>query len=179
MTRQDQPIQTDKHTSGHNPANDRRPPQRPVPAPPAETLAKINPWPLPDLPWPHPYLDKGLTGASRARPGLDQALAAVREGDTLTVTKLDRLARSVPDALDILGQLSARGGRFALGGSVYDWNDPFARMFLQILAVIAEFEANLIRQRTREGMDIAHQNGKLKVNCFVGEVQRNFDVARS
>jgi Resolvase, N terminal domain len=58
---------------------------------------------------------------SRARPGLDQALVAVREGDTLTVTKLDRLARSVPDALDILGQLSARGVRFALGGSVYDW----------------------------------------------------------
>jgi DNA invertase Pin-like site-specific DNA recombinase len=78
------------------------------------------------------------------------------------VTKLDRLARSVPDALDILGQLSARGVRFALGGSVYDWNDPFARMFLQILAVIAEFEANLIRQRTREGMDIARQNGKLR-----------------
>ena len=98
------------------------------------------------------YLDKGLTGTSRARPGLDQALAAVREGDTLTVTKLDRLARSVPDALDILNRLSARGVRFALGGSVYDWNDPFARMFLQILAVIAEFEANLIRQRTREGM---------------------------
>jgi len=78
------------------------------------------------------------------------------------VTKLDRLARSVPDALDVLGQLSARGVRFALGGSVYDWNDPFARMFLQILAVIAEFEANLIRQRTREGMDIARQNGKLR-----------------
>jgi DNA invertase Pin-like site-specific DNA recombinase len=78
------------------------------------------------------------------------------------VTKLDRLARSVPDALDILGQLSARGVRFALGGSVYDWNDPFARMFLQILAVIAEFEANLIRQRTREGMAIARQHGKLR-----------------
>ena len=83
-------------------------------------------------------------------------------GCCLTVTKLDRLARSVPDALDILGQLSARGVRFALGGSVYDWDDPFARMFLQILAVIAEFEANLIRQRTREGMDIARQNGKLR-----------------
>ena len=40
------------------------------------------------------YLDKGLTGTGRARPGLDQALAAVREGDTLTVTKLDRLARA-------------------------------------------------------------------------------------
>jgi DNA invertase Pin-like site-specific DNA recombinase len=68
----------------------------------------------------------------------------------------------VPDALDILGQLSARGVRFALGGSVYDWDDPFARMFLQILAVVAEFEANLIRQRTREGMDIARQNGRLR-----------------
>jgi DNA invertase Pin-like site-specific DNA recombinase len=108
------------------------------------------------------YLDKGLTGTSRARPGLDQALAAVREGDTLTVTKLDRLARSVPDALDILNHLSARSVRFALGGSAYDWNDPFARMFLQILAVIAEFEANLIRQRTREGMQIARQNGRLR-----------------
>jgi DNA invertase Pin-like site-specific DNA recombinase len=108
------------------------------------------------------YIDNGLTGTSRARPGLDQALAAVREGDTLTVTKLDRLARSVPDALDILGQLSARGVRFALGGSVYDWNDPFARMFLQILAVTAEFEANLIRQRTREGMARARRQGKLR-----------------
>ena len=108
------------------------------------------------------YLDKGLTGTNRSRPGLDQALAAVREGDTFTVTKLDRLARSVPDALAILSQLSARGVRFALGGSVHDWNDPFGRMFLQILAVIAEFEANLIRQRTREGMAIARQNGKLR-----------------
>jgi DNA invertase Pin-like site-specific DNA recombinase len=108
------------------------------------------------------YVDKGLTGRNRARPGLDQALAAVREGDVLTVTKLDRLARSVPDALDILGQLSARGVRFALGGSVYDWEDPFSRMFLSILAVIAEFEANLIRQRTREGMAIASANGTLR-----------------
>jgi DNA invertase Pin-like site-specific DNA recombinase len=64
--------------------------------------------------------------------------------------------------LDILGQLSACGVRFALGGSVYDWEDPFARMFLQILAVIAEFEANLIRQRTREGMDIARQHSWLR-----------------
>ena len=68
----------------------------------------------------------------------------------------------MPDALGILGGLSARGVKFALGGSTYDWDDPFARMFLQILTVIAEFEANLIRQRTREGMDIARQKGKLR-----------------
>jgi DNA invertase Pin-like site-specific DNA recombinase len=108
------------------------------------------------------YLDEGLTGTNRARPGLDQALAAVRSGDTFTVTKLDRLARSVPDALTILGQLDERGVRFALGASVYDWNDPFSRMFLQILAVVAEFEANLGRQRTREGMAIAKSKGRLR-----------------
>jgi DNA invertase Pin-like site-specific DNA recombinase len=44
------------------------------------------------------YVDHGLSGTTRARPGLDQALAAVRAGDTLVVPKLDRLARSVPDA---------------------------------------------------------------------------------
>jgi len=108
------------------------------------------------------YLDQGLTGTRRARPGLDQALAAVREGDAFTVTKLDRLARSVPDAVEILSQLSERGIRFALNTAVYDWNDPFGRMFLQILAVVAEFEANLIKQRTREGMAIARSRGKLR-----------------
>jgi DNA invertase Pin-like site-specific DNA recombinase len=44
------------------------------------------------------YLDDGLTGTNRSRPGLNSALAALREGDTLVVPKLDRLARSVPDA---------------------------------------------------------------------------------
>jgi Resolvase, N terminal domain len=53
------------------------------------------------------YLDKGLTGTNRRRPGLDQALAAVRAGDTLVVPKLDRLARSVPDARDIGDSLVA------------------------------------------------------------------------
>ncbi len=53
------------------------------------------------------YLDHGLTGTNRDRPGLDQALAAVRAGDTLVVPKLDRLARSVPDARDIGDSLTA------------------------------------------------------------------------
>src|SRR3984957_14989918 len=57
------------------------------------------------------YLDFGLTGTNRKRPGLDQALAAVRSGDTLIVPKLDRLARSVPDARGIGDDLAARGLR--------------------------------------------------------------------
>ncbi len=80
------------------------------------------------------YTDEGYTGTKRSRPGLDQALAAVREGDTFLVTKLDRLARSVPDALNLLNQLSNRGVKFGMGGSVYDWADPFGRMFLTILS---------------------------------------------
>jgi len=76
------------------------------------------------------YLDKGLTAP--AGPGPASTRPPRRSARATPVTKLDRLARSVPDALDILSGLSARGARFALGGSVYDWNDPFARMFLQI-----------------------------------------------
>ena len=108
------------------------------------------------------YTDHGLTGTNRSRPGLDQALAAVRTGDTLVVPKLDRLARSVPDARFIADALVARGIRLALGASVYDPADPIGKMFFNILATFAEFESDLIRLRTREGMAIARTRGKLR-----------------
>ncbi len=108
------------------------------------------------------YTDHGLTGTNRSRPGLDQALAAVRTGDTLVVPKLDRLARSVPDARFIADALVARGVRLALGSSIYDPVDPMGKMFFNILATFAEFEADLIRLRTREGMAIARSRGKLR-----------------
>jgi len=108
------------------------------------------------------YTDHGLTGTNRSRPGLDQALAAVRCGDTLVVSKLDRLARSVPDARDIADSLIARGVKLALGASVYDPTDPMGKMIFNILATFAEFESDLIRMRTREGMAIARANGKLR-----------------
>ena len=108
------------------------------------------------------YTDHGLTGTNRARPGLDQALAAVREGDVLIVPKLDRLARSVPDARAIAEQLAKKGVKLALGASVYDPTDPMGKMFFNILATFAEFEADLIRMRTREGMAIARAKGKLR-----------------
>ena len=70
------------------------------------------------------YVDHGLTGTNRERPGLREALAACREGDTLVVTKLDRLARSLPDARAIADELTVRQVRLNLGGSVYDPTDP-------------------------------------------------------
>lgn len=108
------------------------------------------------------YTDHGLTGTNRARPGLDQALAAVRTGDTLVVPKLDRLARSVPDARAIADKLAAQGVRLALGSAIYDPTDPMGKMFFNILATFAEFESDLIRMRTREGMAIARKKGKLR-----------------
>jgi DNA invertase Pin-like site-specific DNA recombinase len=70
------------------------------------------------------YLDYGLTGRMRTRPGLEKALVAVRAGDTLVVPKLDRLARSVPDARAIADELAGRDVRLQLAGTVYDPDDP-------------------------------------------------------
>ncbi len=103
-----------------------------------------------------------MTGTNRSRPGLDQALTAVRTGDTLVAPKLDRLARSVPDARFIADALVLRGVRLALGSSVYDPVYPMGKMFFNILAAFAEFEADFIRLRTREGMAIARARGKLR-----------------
>lgn len=108
------------------------------------------------------YTDHGLTGTNRARPGLDQALAAVRAGDTLVVPKLDRLARSVPDARAIADELMKRGVKLQLGSTIHDPTDPMGKMFFNILATFAEFESDLIRLRTREGMAVARAKGKLK-----------------
>jgi DNA invertase Pin-like site-specific DNA recombinase len=108
------------------------------------------------------YVDHGLTGTSRARPGLREALAACRTGDELVVTKLDRLARSVPDARNIADELSARQVKLNLGGAVHDPTDPVGRLLFTTLAMVAEFEADLIRARTREGMKVAKAKGRLR-----------------
>ena len=108
------------------------------------------------------YVDHGLTGSNRERPGLREALAACRDGDTLVVTKLDRLARSLPDARAIADELTTRRVRLSLGGSVYDPTDPVGRLLFNVLAMVAEFEADLIRLRTREEMKVAKAKGRLR-----------------
>jgi DNA invertase Pin-like site-specific DNA recombinase len=108
------------------------------------------------------YVDHGLTGSNRARPGLREAMAACRGGDTLVVTKLDRLARSLPDARDIVAELTAREVKLSLGGSVHDPTDPVGRLLFNVLAMVAEFESDLIKMRTREGMKVARAKGRLR-----------------
>jgi DNA invertase Pin-like site-specific DNA recombinase len=108
------------------------------------------------------YVDHGRSGTNRERPGLREALAACRAGDTLVVTKLDRLARSIRDARDIADELADKGVKLDLGGSVHDPTDPIGRLLFNVLALVAEFEADIARARTREGMAIARAKGKLR-----------------
>lgn len=108
------------------------------------------------------YVDHGLTGTNRSRPGLETALAVLRTGDTLVVTKLDRLARSVPDARNIADEITEVGAKLQIGASVHDPLDPIGKLLFNALAMVAEFEADLIRLRTREGMAVARSKGKLR-----------------
>jgi DNA invertase Pin-like site-specific DNA recombinase len=77
------------------------------------------------------YVDHGVTGTNRNRPGLRLAFAACRSGDTSVVTKLHRLARlSLPDAHGILDELIRRNVELSLGGSIHGPTDPVGRLLL-------------------------------------------------
>lgn len=104
------------------------------------------------------YTDVGLRGTTRPRPGLAQAMAAGRAGDTLVVVSLDRLARSVPDAAEVVAGLTGRGVVLQVGGCCFGPGDPLCR----VLAMVAEFQRALVRGRTTEGMRMARVAGRLK-----------------
>ena len=95
------------------------------------------------------YVDRGLSGGKTAgRDGLAQVLEVVRAGDTLVVTKLDRFARSVIDARTIADDLAGKGVTLQIGATMrYDPADPMGKMFFTLLAMFAEFELDMIRQR--------------------------------
>jgi DNA invertase Pin-like site-specific DNA recombinase len=105
------------------------------------------------------YLDEGLTGTARAGPGSAQVLTAVRAGEILVMVKLDRLARTVPDACGLIDSLVARGVRPSLGGTIYDRTNPMGKMFFNISATFAKLEVALLRMLTREGMAVARAKG--------------------
>lgn len=110
----------------------------------------------------HIYSDYGFTGRNTSRPGLDSALKATRAGDELVVSKLDRLARSLTDLQRIAAQLETKSVTLNIGGAIHNPTDPLGKMMFALLGMFAEFESDLIRQRTREGMAIAKKNGRLK-----------------
>jgi len=110
-----------------------------------------------------------ISGAITERSALAKAITALGQGDTLVVTKLDRLARSTRDLLNTLDAVGKAGAAFkSLGDSWADTTTPHGRLMLTVLGGLAEFERHLILARTSEGRARAQQRGvkfgrKLKV----------------
>lgn len=93
---------------------------------------------------------------------LEAALDFLREGDVLTVTKLDRLARSVKHLLDITERLAAKGASLRIIGMGIDTGTPNGRLMLTLLGGIAQFEREIMLERQREGIAKAKAEGKYK-----------------
>jgi len=96
------------------------------------------------------------------RAALAEALSFARQGDTLAVTKLDRLARSVAHLVEILGQLEAKGVALRILGMGIDTATPTGKLMLTILGGVAEFEREIMLERQREGIAKAKAAGKYK-----------------
>jgi DNA invertase Pin-like site-specific DNA recombinase len=101
-----------------------------------------------------------ITGTRRDRPELDRLLDHLRRGDVVAVTRLDRLARSTRDLLDIAERIQGAGaGLRSLAEPWADTTSPAGRMVLTVFAGIAEFERSLIVERTRSGREAAKRRG--------------------
>jgi DNA invertase Pin-like site-specific DNA recombinase len=104
--------------------------------------------------------EEKVSGAKRSRPELDRLLDQLRAGDVVAVSRLDRLARSTRDLLEIAEQLKEAGaGLRSLHEPWADTTSPSGRMVLTVFAGIAEFERALIHERTRAGRVAAKARG--------------------
>jgi len=100
------------------------------------------------------------SGAQTDRPQLRRALSQLTEGDVLSVTRLDRLARSTRDLLNTLATIAGKGAGFrSLNDTWADTTTPHGRLMLTVLGGLAEFERELIRARTGKGRERAKARG--------------------
>jgi DNA invertase Pin-like site-specific DNA recombinase len=100
-----------------------------------------------------------VSGAAANRPVLEWALDELREGDTFVVWKLDRMARSLTDLLNKMEQLKKSGASFRSLTEQIDTTTPGGRLIFHVMGAIAEFERDLIRERTRAGVRAAMERG--------------------
>ncbi len=103
------------------------------------------------------------SGARKDRPVLAEVMAYLRpnSGDTLVVYKLDRVARSLPHLIEIMGHLKSNGIEFQSVTEAIDTNTPGGRLLFHVVASIAEFERDLIRERTQAGLKAARAKGRV------------------
>ena len=106
------------------------------------------------------FEDRGVSGAKAERPGLAQALAHVREGDTLVIWKLDRLGRSLAHLIETVNDLERRGVGLRSLTEQIDTTTSGGRLIFHVFGALGQFERDLIRERTRAGLTAAAARGR-------------------
>lgn len=107
------------------------------------------------------YSEK-FTGTQTDRPELQRLLSDIQEGDTLKVTKLDRLARNTREGIDIIQELLDKDVKVHVLNVGYIDNTAMGKFFIQTLLAVAELERNMIVERTQEGKEIAKQRSDFR-----------------
>lgn len=138
------------------------------------------------------FVDEGISGSVSSRPELDRCLAHLRSGDTLVVWRLDRLARSLKNLLELVESLSARGIHLRSLTEAIDTSSASGRLVLSVFGALAEFERSLIIERTQAGLTAARLRGARigrpsamdagqieQARTLVGAGHRVGDVART
>lgn len=93
-----------------------------------------------------------ISGAKADRPQLTAVMRALRPGDQLVVTKLDRLARSLKDLLELVDRVEAAGASLVVLDQAVDTSTPAGRLFMHVIGAVAEFERALISERTKQAL---------------------------
>ena len=102
-----------------------------------------------------------ISGAKSERPGLDDAVAYLRTGDTLTVWRLDRLGRSLQHLIEVINKLNKEDKEFKSLQESLDTATPTGKLIFHVLGALAEFERSLIRERTKAGLAAARARGRI------------------
>src|SRR5665811_200855 len=106
------------------------------------------------------FMDQGISGITRERAGLSEALVAIRKEDILIVWKLDRLGRSLGFLCELVERLKGQGAGFHSLTDGIDTTTNGGKLVFHIMGALAEFERDLIRERTKAGMKAAKKRGK-------------------
>ena len=106
------------------------------------------------------YQEK-ITGATRERPQLKKLLEQLREGDVVVVWKLDRLARSLKDLVNLVNEIQEKGAGLQSLNDHIDTTTPQGKLTFHLFAALAEFERDIIRERTNAGLAAARARGRV------------------
>ncbi len=101
------------------------------------------------------------TGATRERPELQKLLGQLREGDIVVIWKLDRLARSLKDLVSLVNEIQEKGGALHSLNDQIDTTTPHGKFTFHVFAALAEFERDIIRERTKAGLAAARARGRV------------------